>query len=56
MSGIIKLVNTALRKLDLFSSSGKGRKTLILLGPLGRANLKHWTLITVTINAMYLKP
>jgi hypothetical protein len=35
--------NTAFRKLDLFPSSGEGRETPTLLGPLERANLKHWT-------------
>jgi hypothetical protein len=32
------------RKLDLFPSLGEGRETSILLGPLERANLNHWTL------------
>jgi hypothetical protein len=30
-------------KLDMFRLSGKGRETPILLGPLDRANLNHWT-------------
>jgi hypothetical protein len=31
------------RKMDLILSSGEGRQTPVLLGPLGTANLKHWT-------------
>jgi hypothetical protein len=34
--------NTTFRKLDLFPSSGEGKKP-ILLGPLERASLNHWT-------------
>jgi hypothetical protein len=30
------------RKLDLFPSSGDGKKTPTLLGPLERADLNHW--------------
>jgi hypothetical protein len=33
--------NTTFRKLDLFPSSGEGKKP-ILLGPLERASLNHW--------------
>jgi hypothetical protein len=33
--------NTAFRKLNLVSSSGKGEKAPTLLGPLERANLSH---------------
>jgi hypothetical protein len=32
----------AFRKPDMFLSSGEGREIHILLGILGRANLKHW--------------
>jgi hypothetical protein len=31
------------QELDLFPSSGKGRETTTLLGPLERANPNHWT-------------
>jgi hypothetical protein len=34
--------NTTFRKLDMFPSSGAGKKT-ILLGPLERASPNHWT-------------
>jgi hypothetical protein len=34
-----ELENTTFRKLDLFLSSGDGRKTPTLFGPLERANL-----------------
>jgi hypothetical protein len=34
------LENTTFQKLDLFPSSGEGRETPTLLGPLERANLK----------------
>jgi hypothetical protein len=34
--------NTTFRKLDIFPSSGEGRKTLTLLGSLERANLNRW--------------
>jgi hypothetical protein len=34
--------NMTFRKLDLFLSSGEG-KTPILLSPLERASLNHWT-------------
>jgi hypothetical protein len=37
------VLNTTFRKPGLFPSSGEGRKTLTLLGPLERANLNHWT-------------
>jgi hypothetical protein len=37
------LENTTFQKLDLFLSSGDGRETPTLLGPLGRANLNQWT-------------
>jgi hypothetical protein len=37
------LENTTFQKLDLFPSSGEGRETTTLLGPLERANLNHWT-------------
>jgi hypothetical protein len=37
------LENTTFQKLDLFQSSGEGRETLTLLGPLERASLNHWT-------------
>jgi hypothetical protein len=40
---ILKLETTMFRKQDLFLSSGGGRKTPTLLGPLERANLNHWT-------------
>jgi hypothetical protein len=30
--------------MNLFPSSGEGRKTPTLLGPLERANLNHWTI------------
>jgi hypothetical protein len=39
-SGMKKL-NTTIRKMDLFPSSGEGRKTPTLLGPLEGANLNH---------------
>jgi hypothetical protein len=32
------------QKLDPLPSSGEGRKTSTLLGPLERANLNHWTI------------
>jgi hypothetical protein len=35
--------NTTFRKLDLFPSSGEGREITILLFPLERVNLNHWT-------------
>jgi hypothetical protein len=38
-----KLENTTFRKLDLFPSSGEGRR-LTLLGRLERADLNHWTI------------
>jgi hypothetical protein len=38
------LENTTFWKLDLFLSSVEGRETPTLLGPLGRANLNHWSL------------
>jgi hypothetical protein len=38
-----KLENTTFRKLDLFPSSGRGARTPSQLGPLERANLRHWT-------------
>jgi hypothetical protein len=34
---IVEVENTAFRKLDLFPSSGEGRLTPTLLGPLERA-------------------
>jgi hypothetical protein len=34
--------NTALPKLDLFITSGDGKETVALLGPLERANLSYW--------------
>jgi hypothetical protein len=37
------LENTMFQKLDLFPSSGNGRKTHTLLGPSESANLNHWT-------------
>jgi hypothetical protein len=40
-SGIKKL-ECNISKRDLFPSSGEGRKTPTLLGPLERANLNHW--------------
>jgi hypothetical protein len=41
--------NTTFRKLDLFPSSGEGKKP-ILLDPLESASLNHWT-INVTNHA-----
>jgi hypothetical protein len=35
--------NTTFRKLDVVPSSGKGRETPRLLGPLETANLSRWT-------------
>jgi hypothetical protein len=45
--------NTATGKLELFPSSGKGKETPTLLGPLETAYLNHWTiqLITAAANA-----
>jgi hypothetical protein len=43
------LENTTFRKLDLFPSSGEGRETPTLLGPLERANLNQWTRRTDTV-------
>jgi hypothetical protein len=43
-----KLESKTFRKLDLFPSSGEGRETTTLLGPLEIANLNHWTLIEVS--------
>jgi hypothetical protein len=40
------LENWTFRKLDLFPSSGQGKKTPTLLGPLERPNLDHWTGLT----------
>jgi hypothetical protein len=43
------VLNTALRKLDLFPSSGEGSETPTLLGPLERASLNHrcnWSSLT----------
>jgi hypothetical protein len=38
------------QKLDMFLSSGEGRKASTLLGPLEKANLSHWqTHILLTI-------
>jgi hypothetical protein len=37
------ILNTTFRKLGPFPSSGEGRKTPTLLGPLERVNLNHWT-------------
>jgi hypothetical protein len=37
------LENTTFWKLDLFLSSGEGRETSTLLGPLERSNLNQWT-------------
>jgi hypothetical protein len=39
------LKKTTFRKRDLFPSSGEGWKTSTMLGPLERANIKHWTQI-----------
>jgi hypothetical protein len=36
------LENTTLWKLGLFLSSGEGKETPTLIGPLERANLNHW--------------
>jgi hypothetical protein len=44
ITGFLDIVHRPLRRLDLFPSSGEGGKTPTLLGPLERANLKHWTL------------
>jgi hypothetical protein len=38
-SSAIKNYDTTIRKMDLFPSSGEGRNTPTLLGPLERANL-----------------
>jgi hypothetical protein len=40
-------------KLDLFLSSGEGRKTPTLLGPLEKANLNHWTIFILFVK-MYV--
>jgi hypothetical protein len=42
------LENTTFRKLGLFPSSGEGRETLVLLGPLERANPCPDTVIEVS--------
>jgi hypothetical protein len=39
---VIKKLEQMFRKLDLFLSSGEGRKIPTVLGPLQRANLNHW--------------
>jgi hypothetical protein len=39
-SGILNTTEKTFRKLDLFPSSGEGKKTPTLLGPLERANLQ----------------
>jgi hypothetical protein len=50
-SGILK--NTTFRKQDLFPCSGEvGRRHL--LGPLGRANLSHWTIGLPTLLLLLL--
>jgi hypothetical protein len=41
------------RKVDLFPISGEDRRPRILLGPLKRANLNHWTW-TKSINTVIL--
>jgi hypothetical protein len=42
MSIVRNSLENMFRKLDLFLSSGDGRESPTLLGPLERANLKHW--------------
>jgi hypothetical protein len=41
LSEFYKRENAIFRKLDLYSSSGEGKETPILLGPLERTNLNH---------------
>jgi hypothetical protein len=41
-----KLENTTFRKLDLFLSSGEGGEIPTLFGPLERANLNHWLVLS----------
>jgi hypothetical protein len=41
------------RKLDVFPSSGEMREASTLLGPLGRANLNHWTTHVILDTAIY---
>jgi hypothetical protein len=36
-------INSTFLKLGLFLSSGEGRETPTLLGPLERANFNHWS-------------
>jgi hypothetical protein len=43
--------NYKTQKLDLLPSSDEGRETPILLGPLQRANLNHWTAHVIFITA-----
>jgi hypothetical protein len=40
-SRILNNQKAVFRKLDLFPSSGEGKETPTVLGPLGK-NLKHW--------------
>jgi hypothetical protein len=44
ITGFINFVHChpEFQKLDLFLSSGEGRETPTLLGPVERANLNHW--------------
>jgi hypothetical protein len=41
------------QKLDLFPSSGEGRETPALLGPLEKAELNHWTTRVILTTAIY---
>jgi hypothetical protein len=43
--------NTVFRELDPFPSSGEGRETSILLGPLERANLNHWYRVNISLSS-----
>jgi hypothetical protein len=43
------------RKLDLFPSSGEGRETSTLLGPLERANHNQWLSFRNAMFSSYLK-
>jgi hypothetical protein len=45
-SGILILENAMCQKLDMFPSSCDGRDTPTPFGPLGSANLNHWTTLS----------
>jgi hypothetical protein len=65
-TGIVTTMKYNFRKLDLFPSSGEGRETPTLLGPLERDNLNHWTsdtnrnaaiqleIISILVSKMYV--